>query len=222
MDTEAEGKTLPNLTEVMSSLLERTTPPVRLTRQTLLEVFRRSSDQQQKAALNNPYEFSTVAVRIIKAKLAEQLVNGIRYEKLNSWYEMSQFQDIPSWEDNLVPSPRSLYDHVIYDSEIEKAFVEGLEHRDDVKLYVKLPGWFTVPTPIGEYNPDWAIVLEQRDEFGQAIGEPLLYLVRETKSTGNLDQLRPEEKSKILCGQKHFEEALGVNYKVVTNTQDLL
>ncbi len=142
VDTEAEGKTLPNITEVMSSLLERTTPPVRLTRQTLLEIYKRLSVRQQEAALINPYEFSTVAVRIIKTKLAEQLVKGIQYEKLNAWYEMTQFQDIPSWEDNLVPSPHSVYDQVIYDSEIEKAFVEGLEHRDDVKLYVKLPVLF--------------------------------------------------------------------------------
>lgn len=222
VDIESEGKPLPNITEVMASLLERTTPPVRLTRQTLLEVFKILSDRQQKAALQNPYEFSTVAVRIIKAQLAEQLIDGIQYEKLNTWYEMTQFQqDIPGWEDNLVLSPHSLYDHVIYESEIEKAFVEGLEHREDVKLYVKLPGWFTVPTPIGEYNPDWAIVIEQRDEFGQANGESRLYLVRETKSTTDLEKLRPEEKSKILCGEKHFEEALGVNYRVVTNAQEL-
>jgi type III restriction enzyme len=221
VNIEVEGKNLPNITEVISSLLERTTPPVRLTRQTLLEIYKGLSGRQQKAALENLYEFSTVAARIIKAKLAEQLVKGIQYEKLNAWYEMTQFQDIPSWEDNLVASPHSLYDNVIYDSDIEKTFVESLEHRDDVKLYVKLPGWFTVPTPIGEYNPDWAIVLEQRDEFGQAAGEDLLYLVRETKSTTDLDQLRPEEKSKILCGEKHFKGALGVNYKVVTNIQEL-
>ncbi len=221
IDIEAERKQLPNITFVMSSLLERTTPPIRVTRKTLLEIFKRLPETQQKAALDNPYEFSTVAVRIIKAKLANQIVDGIQYEKIDAWYEMTQFQEIPSWEDNLVPSPHSLYDQVIYDSEIEKEFVEGLEHRDDVKLYVKLPGWFTVPTPIGEYNPDWAIVLEQRDEFGQAIGEPLLYLVRETKSTTNLDQLRQDEKGKVICGQKHFEEALGVNYRVVTNAKDL-
>ena len=65
--------------------------------------------------------------------------------------------------------------------EVEKRFVEGLEKRDDVKLYLKLPRWFTVPTPVGNYNPDWAIVLEERDAHGQATDKPLLYLVRETK-----------------------------------------
>jgi len=102
---------------------------------------------------------------------------------------MTQFEtDFEGWEDYMV-----LYDHVPVDSNIERDFVAALEHRDDVKLYIKLPSWFTVPTPIGEYNPDWAIVMEERDEHGQAGGKPLLYLVRETKSTTDLDKLRPEE-----------------------------
>jgi type III restriction enzyme len=148
-------------------------------------------------------------------------VNGIQYEKINQWYEMTQFEDIPGWSDNLVPAEHSVYDHVIYESEIEKAFVEGLERREDVKLYVKLPGWFTVPTPVGEYNPDWAIVLEPRDEFGKPTGEELLYLVRETKETTDLTELRLEEVRKIRCGERHFRDALGVDYQVVTNAREL-
>jgi type III restriction enzyme len=97
-----------------------------------------------------------------------------------------------------------------------------LERRDDVKLYLKLPAWFTVPTPIGEYNPDWAIVMEKRDEYGQPTEKPLLYLVRETKSTPNLDELRPDERRKIRCGERHFTEALGVDYRVVTRATELL
>ena len=110
---------------------------------------------------------------------------------------------------------------VVHDSEIEKVFVEGLERREDVKLYVKLPGWFTVLTPVGEYNPDWAIVLEPRDEFGKPSGEELLYLVRETKDTTNLDELRMEEARKIRCGERHFRQALGVDYQVVTEAKEL-
>ena len=222
INIETEGLQLPNITEVITALLERTTPPVRVTRRTLLEIFKRLPESQQKAALSNPFEFSTITARFIKTKLANQIVEGIQYEKINDWYEMTQFQDIPSWTDNLVPSPRGLYDQVIYDSDIEKDFVEGLEHRADVRMYIKLPGWFTVPTPVGEYNPDWAIVLDQRDEFGQVKDEPLVYLVRETKPTTELDKLRPIERAKVLCGEKHFEGALGVNYKVVTNISELL
>jgi type III restriction enzyme len=210
---------LPNLVEIMANLMQHTTPPMRLTRRTLLEIIKRAPNPQ--AALDNPNGFATAAVRIIKEKLADQLVEGIQYEKINQWYEMTQLDiEIPGWEDYLWPAERSVYDHVVYESEIERQFVEGLEHRDDVKLYLKLPAWFTVDTPIGEYNPDWAIVMEERDEHGQPTGEELLYLVRETKDTTNLAELRPDERRKVHCGERHFRE-LGVDYKVVTSVHEL-
>jgi len=79
-----------------------------------------------------------------------------------------------------------------------------------------------VPTPVGTYNPDWAIVIEERDAFGQPTDKPLLYLVRETKSTTHLDELHPDERRKIVCGENHFKEALGVDYRVVTTSDQLL
>ena len=211
---------LPNLVDTMMHLLENTTPPMRLTRKTLLEIFRRT--QKQQAALGNPHEFASVAVRIIKEKLTDQLIDGIQYEKIGECYEMCQFEtSIRSWENHLIPAKRSLYDHVIYDLDVERKFVEELEKLDFVKFYVKLPAFFKVPTPIGSYNPDWAIVVEPRDEFGEPTGEQMLYLVRETKGTTNLDYLRPDERRKIECGRRHFEEALGVNYEVVDSSGDL-
>ena len=211
---------LPNVVDAMMHLLENTTPPMRLTRKTLLEIFSRT--QKQQAALDNPHEFASVVVRIIKEKLTDQLVDGIKYEKIGQCYEMCQFESsIESWDEHLIPAKRSIYDKVIFDSEVERKFVEGLEKLDFVKLYVKLPAFFKVPTPIGSYNPDWAIVVEPRDEFGQPTGEQMLYLVRETKGSTNLDDLRPAEHRKIECGKRHFREALGVNYKVVKSAQDL-
>lgn len=110
-----------------------------------------------------------------------------------------------------------IYDGVPFDSEtIEKPFIEAMEKRKDVKLYIKLPAWFTVTTPIGEYNPDWAIVMENPDG-----GNDLLYLVRETKGTLNLDDLRRDEKRKIACGRRHFGDALNVSYRIVTGTGEL-
>ena len=217
---EPKSHMLPNIVEIMADLMEHTTPPVYLTRSTLLEIFRQLSNK--KVAMENPQVFATEAVKIIKAKLADQLVSGIHYEKINEWYQMTQLDEqIEGWNEFLIPAPHSVYDQVIYDSEVEKSFVEGLEKRDDIKLYLKLPRWFTVPTPVGNYNPDWAIVKEERDAYGQPTGKPLLYLVRETKSTTNLDDLRPDERRKILCGESHFDQALGVNYKVVTRAEDV-
>jgi type III restriction enzyme len=210
----------PNLVGLMEHLLLHTTPPVRLTRRTLLEIFRRSA--QKQAALDNPHGFATEAVRIVKEKLADQLVAGIQYDKIDEWYEMCQFEgEIESWEQYLVPAKRSVYDHVIFESDTEHEFVQGLERRDDVRLYLKLPSWFTVPTPAGEYNPDWAIVMEDRDEHGEARGRPLLYLVRETKDTTDRGKLRPDERRKIECGERHFGRALGVDYGVVTSAGEL-
>ena len=211
---------LPNMVDVMMHILENTTPPIRLTRKTLLDIFMRTENQQ--AARDNPHEFAAVAVRIIKEKLTDQLVNGIQYEKIDESYEMCQLEDsIESWKEYLIPSKRSVYDHTIFDSEIERKFVEGLEQLDTVKLYVKLPSFFTVPTPIGEYNPDWAIVLKDHDIHGESTGKPMLYLVCETKGTTIRHELRPDERRKVECGERHFEDALGVDYEVVASIDDL-
>lgn len=213
---------LPNLIELMLHHLEHTSPPIRLTRKTLLTIF--TQTKIQNAATANPQEFASVAVRIIKEKLYDQLVSGIRYEKINEWYEMTQFEDIPSWESYLVKSEdihgnegKSLYDHVIFDSEIEQKFAQDLEKRKDVRLYVKLPDWFKVPTPVGEYNPDWAIVMDNPEPDG----DPLLYLVRETKDSSFPANAHINEKRKVDCGMRHFEEGLQTDYRVVTTASEL-
>jgi type III restriction enzyme len=213
---------LPNLLEIMESLMQHTSPPMRVSRKTLLEIFKQTT--ARPAALDNPHEFAVAAVWIIKDKLSDQLVSGIKYEKDGTWYEMSHFADaIDTWEEFIVKSEEvggvggtHLYEGVIYESDgIEKPFVLQLEKRADVKLYIRLPDWFTVDTPIGRYNPDWAIVLENPEDG------PVLYLVRETKGTLDLSKLRPDERRKIECGRQHFKDALGVDYRVVTNAGDL-
>jgi type III restriction enzyme len=213
--------TLPNLVELMGNLMEHTSPPVRLTRRTLLEIFRRTKNQ--KSAVENPHEFATVAVRLLKEALPDQLVNGVKYERINAWYEMAQLEtEIPGWQDHLIPAPkRGVYDQISWQSEIERKFVADLENDERVKLFIKLPGWFLVPTPVGDYNPDWAIVMEKRDKHGKATGEPLLYLVRETKDTGRSESLRPNEARKLTCGKRHFKDALGVDYKVIKSAGEL-
>jgi type III restriction enzyme len=212
---------LPNLVDLMANQMEHTSPPVRLTRRTLLEIVRRAPPNCRQAVVDNPTEFAAVVVQHIKTRLADQLVDGIQYEEIDVWYEMTQFQaEIESWQEYLVPAERSIYDHAIVDSKVERQFVEDLEARDDVLLYVKLPSWFTVPTPIGEYNPDWAIVIQDRDKFGEPTAS-YTYLVNETKSTKKLDELRPDERRKIRCGQEHFEGALTVSYRREPNAKHL-
>jgi type III restriction enzyme len=179
---------LPNLIEIMENLMENTPPPMRLSRKTLLSIYRRTRNRH--AALDNPHEFAVAAVNIIKAKLADQLVDGIKYIKDGTWYEETLFRDEIEniWLDYLVRSEAvsgvggtHLYDGAIFESEgVEKPFIHELEKRADVKLYVKLPDWFQVDTPIGRYNPDWAIVMENPED-----GDPVLYLTREPKASSS-------------------------------------
>ena len=101
----------------------------------------------------------------------------------------------------MLESHRSVYDYVVYDSDVERGFAEELENNESVKVYAKLPAWFKVPTPLGSYNPDWAVVIEDD-------GLNKLYFVVETKGSIEGKDLRPKEQAKIRCGEKHFA-ALG-------------
>lgn len=210
---------LPNVVERIMELLDHTAAtPVRLTRKTILAIVAGMKNQQ--AVLDNPAEFATIAVDVIRARLEEQLVGGIRYEPDGEWYEQTQFAEaFETQSGKVMDATKSLYDKFAYDSEVEKKFAEKLENRDDVKFYVKLPNWFKVRTPIGNYNPDWAVVMEEVDQFGDK-GERL-YLVRETKSTHNLGELRPDEAQKLRCGTRHFCDALDVDYRLVVAADEL-
>jgi type III restriction enzyme len=107
---------------------------------------------------------------------------------------------------------KTLFNYVEFDSDVEKEFAKACDLDDRVKFYCKLPPQFKVDTPVGPYNPDWALVTENEEK---------LYLIRETKSTRNLAELRDKEKDKIACGKKHFE-AIGVDYEVVTTLEEAL
>ena len=117
----------------------------------------------------------------------------------------------------LLDTKRSIYEHVIYDSTTERDFADALEKNEGVVLYAKLPSWFKVPTPLGPYNPDWAILFDQD-------GLQRLFFVVETKSSLFTDDLRSKEESKIECGEAHFA-ALGVGesparYMVASSFED--
>lgn len=103
------------------------------------------------------------------------MVDGIKYEKIDgSEYMMELFEEkeIYAYLTSLVESGKSIYDGIPYDSDVERKFAEQMNQREDIKLFVKLPDWFKIETPIGTYNPDWAIVKHD---------DQTVYLVRETK-----------------------------------------
>ncbi len=109
-----------------------------------------------------------------------------------------------------------MYDYVVYDSENEANFAQKFENNKSIKLYAKLPDWFKIATPLGSYNPDWAILIEIN-------GEQKLYFVLETKANILSEALRPTESAKIECGHKHFE-ALGniVTFKEIDNFSEFI
>ena len=200
---------IPNVT---ARLAEETN----LTRRTLRVILSRAGNLDQ--VFNNPAEYLQRAAEAINRAKRQFLVQGVQYVEVDDHYRMSLFQDLEGYQDSLLPIQKSIYDQVITDSRVERGFAEELEDMDEVKLFVKLPDWFVVPTPVGDYNPDWAIVFVVQDAFGEE--RERLYLVRETKGALDGDQLRGMEQMKIACGRRHFE-AIGVDYELATSADDL-
>ena len=187
-----------------------------LTRRTLRRIIVRADNLEQ--IFNNPAAYLQRVAATINRVLRRFLVDGIQYLEIGDHYQMSLFEDMQGYEESLVPIEKSIYDHVITDSHVERDFALALEQMDEVKLFVKLPDWFTVPTPVGPYNPDWAIVFHVQDEFGEL--REKLYLVRETKGTLDAEDRRATENMKIACARQHFG-ALEVDYDDVVTAEDL-
>ncbi len=209
---------LPDLVGKIAELLSHVNPPMKLTRQTLLAVITGVKPALQQAAVDNPEGFAAAAAAVIREKLDEQLVDGIRYEPDGGCYDAELFAPTVETVGQMASARKSLYDRLAVDSEVERKFAAKLESADGVKFYLKLPAWFKVPTPLGTYNPDWAFVWQDADEFGD--GGERLVLVRETKGSTDAGDLRPDESRKIHCGDRHFE-SLGVDYHVMTAADPL-
>jgi type III restriction enzyme len=197
-----------NLPDILAYLQKET----ELTRNTLVRILINSGRIGEFVL--NPQKFMDSVVRLIKRELHKLIIDGIKYEKIAGQdYEMRLFEEteIISYLNNLIEVKKSVYDAIEYDSEIEKRFAENLDAREDIKLFVKLPSWFKVDTPIGTYNPDWAIVKH---------GDDTLYLVRETKGIKDFEKLRNFEADKIRCAKRHFEE-LQVDFKTVVEASEV-
>jgi len=181
-----------------------------LTRHTLARILIESGRAEDLRV--NPQAFVTLATNAITGALHELMLNGIEYERIDSkFWEMRRLeeeaeQQLVRYLDNLYRvqnGGKVPFDFIEYDSNVERAFAEELDKNDAVKFFLKLPKWFKVDTPLGTYNPDWAILLEE--------DTMKLYLVNETKGSTDEEDLRNREVKKLKCGKKHFE-AIGVPY----------
>ena len=183
--------------DIVTELESRT----HLTRRSITQIL--ISSGRLSELKHNPQRFIEDAAKIINYQKQMLIVDGIRYKQLGESeifaQELFETEELTGYLKNmLTETTKSVYDAVVYDSAPELAFARELEAQDSVKLYMKLPGWFHVPTPLGEYRPDWAVVLEQD-------GKDILYFVVETKGTQFVHELRSKEEQKIDCGRKHFE-----------------
>lgn len=193
-DYVAVHHTLP---DIITELQNRTN----LTRRTIVEIL--TGSKRLEDFKNNPQKFIEEVTKIIKREMKLLLRDGIKYYKIDdeSYYAVELFQNeelLAYLNDNAIQSNKSPFDHVLYDSDIEESFANRFESDESVKVYVKLPNWFKIETPVGNYNPDWAAVINKD-------GEEKLYFVLETKGTDVEEFLRPEEQAKIQFARKHFE-----------------
>jgi type III restriction enzyme len=172
----------------------------------------------------NPQQFIELVAEAINRCKRLAVVDGIKYQRLGDDYYYAQklfeTEELTGYLRNiLTETKKSLYENVVYDSETERSFADEMEKNSAVKIYAKLPGWFKVPTPLGGYNPDWAVLVETEE------GERL-YFVVETKSTLFLDDLRDAESAKIVCGKAHFAALRvsepGAEYVPARNLGDVL
>ena len=206
------------LPDLLTDLQDRT----QLTRRTLVKIL--TECERLDDFKRNPQQFIEQAAEIINRCKRMALVNGIRYQRLGEdavWaQELFETEELTGYLTNMLrDTKRSIYEHVVYDSATERDFADALEKDDDVVLYAKLPGWFKVPTPLGNYNPDWAVLVNKD-------GTKRLYFVVETKSSLFTDDMRNKESAKIECGKAHFKAlAVGDNparYMVATKLADVL
>lgn len=206
------------LPDLLTDLQDRT----QLTRRTITSILIGSGRLDDFK--RNPQQFIELAAETINRCKRMALVDGIKYQKLGDQHvyaqELFEKEELTGYLKNmLMDTQKSIYEHVVYDSTTERDFADALEKNDAIKLYAKLPGWFKVPTPLGSYNPDWAVLVEED-------GAQRLYFVVETKSSLFTDDLRNKESAKIECGKAHFQAlAVGENparYVVARSVGDLM
>lgn len=193
------------LPDVLTDLQDRT----QLTRKSIVRILTacgRLTDFKR-----NPQAFIEIASEVINRTKRLAIVDGIRYLRIGDeqYYAQELFaqEELSGYLRNMLKdAQKSVFEHVVYDSGgVERKFAEQLEKNEAVKIYAKLPGWFKVPTPLGAYNPDWAVLVE-------VSGEERLYFVVETKGSLFVDDLRDIEAAKVACGEAHFEAlAVGSN-----------
>ncbi|MFT3889732.1 MAG: DEAD/DEAH box helicase family protein [Arachnia sp.] len=224
--TKLEHSAVSAGSNVKYDLLGEVADKTQLTRRTCAAILTGIQPVTFSMFKQNPEQFITEASRIINEQKATVIVEHLSYDPLDGRYDSSIFtenqtaQDLSKAGDKL---KKSVYEYVVTDSKVERSFVEKLDVSDEVVVYSKLPRGFFIPTPVGNYNPDWAIAF--RDDTTKI---KHVYFVAETKGSMSSLQLKGIEEAKIECARKFFASLSdqtvggGVKYDVVDSYDELL
>lgn len=185
------------LPDLLTDLQDKT----HLTRRTLVRIL--TECERLDDFKKNPQQFIDQTAEAINRTKRLAVVDGIKYQRIGDEHyyaqELFEQEELTGYLKNMIAADKSVHEYIVYDSVgIERSFAEQMEKNEAVKVYAKLPDWFKIPTPLGTYNPDWAVLIELD-------GAERLYFVVETKSSLFTDDLRDRESAKIRCGEEHFK-----------------
>ena len=201
----------PEKQKLVLDLVNTIKDATKLTRRTVVEILK--SVQPEKIFIN-PERFIGEAVREINQALVTQYISQITYCLTKERFSEEDFEDITSHRESVQPirnAQKSIYDAIVYESDPEKRFALELDGDERIKMFIKLPDWFKIETPIGNYTPDWAILTTKGSDKQEK-----LYFVIETKSTTDERGLRVSENEKIYCAKRHFD-VVDVQYKTMSD-----
>ena len=197
-----------------------------LTRKSIVDILTRT--RTLSSFKKNPQSYLEQVSEIIKRTMKLFIVDGIKYQKIGDteYYSQEIFKENELFgylktemdkQGNMVESTKSPYTSIVVDSDTEKSFAQGLETNNNVIVYTKLPDWFKIPTPLGNYNPDWAVLV--RPDLSK--NEEKLYFIVETKGSVFEEDRRETENLKINCGRKHFKViSRDINFEVSDNFEN--
>jgi len=209
--------------QVKYDLLGEITEKTKLTRRTAAAILKGVTPETFAKFRLNPEQFITEAARLINEQKATAIVEHLAYDTLEERFKTAIFTENQTKQDFKKAGnklTKHIYEYVVTDSKVERAFVDELDTSTEVAVYAKLPRGFFIPTPVGDYNPDWAVAFTDGTVKH-------IYFVAETKGSLSTLQLKGVEDAKIQCARKFFEElnkkdGNDVQYDVVTNYSELM
>lgn len=219
-ESASYGNVTPSNSNVKYDLIGKLVDDTGLTRKAIIQILKGIKPTVFNQFKENPEEFIIKASALINDQKATSIIEHITYDVMDEKYGTDVFTD-PTIKGrlgtNAMKAKKHLYDHIVYDSTNERDFATELDVNKDVAVYVKLPDGFYISTPVGHYNPDWAIAFYEGTVKH-------IYFVAETKGSMNSMQLRLIEESKIHCAREHFKAISNgeVVYDVVDSYKTLL